>query len=294
MCKLPQCLGNYQEDDIVLANMRGNESMIRKVLALPGDTIHISDKGQVTTPRKKFRWKNEDAFIQTRSFYVPKAGDTLDFNQLNDVEQDYAIAYLREKGEHIVVKTTLMQGDREINLDRVGATKIANRQVSLNEIDDLPWQDRFLIETQIRQSEPGNAPITLKRNIFHRPLNNENLASADSTIEPIQKIAITDDCYYIICNKGSGCPDSRETGYVTSEKIKGKFVEWPTRFNNTVFSPVVRYIGAGIRILSETSDHVANSISNLITKVQTLFNSDDTKEQTSSNKNMDKENKKRK
>lgn len=166
MCKLPQCLGEIHDQDIVWVALKSGEAMVRNVLAMPGDSIEITDKGIVRTPHRNFKWKNEDSFIQSKTIYIPKAGDTLYFDKLNDVEQDYVLSYLHTHGQKVAVKSTLWQGDREINLDRVGSTKIANRQVSLKEIDFLPWQDRYLIELQIRQSEPGNAPIKIKRELF--------------------------------------------------------------------------------------------------------------------------------
>lgn len=166
MCKLPQCLSRIQDQDIVWVALKSGEAMVRNVLAMPGDSIEITDKGIVRTPHRNFKWKDEDSFIQSKTIYVPKAGDTLYFDKLNDVEQDYILSYLHTHGQKVAVKSTLWQGDREINLDRVGSTKIANRQVSLKEINFLPWQDRYLIELQIRQSEPGNAPIKIKRELF--------------------------------------------------------------------------------------------------------------------------------
>lgn len=166
MCKLPQCLSRIQDQDIVWVALKSGEAMVRNVLAMPGDSIEITDKGIVRTPHRNFKWKDEDSFIQSKTIYVPKAGDTLYFDKLNDVEQDYVLSYLHTHGQKVAVKSTLWQGDREINLDRVGSTKIANRQVSLKEINFLPWQDRYLIELQIRQSEPGNAPIKIKRELF--------------------------------------------------------------------------------------------------------------------------------
>jgi len=166
MCKLPQCLGEIHDQDIVWVALKSGEAMVRNVLAMPGDSIEITDKGIVRTPHRNFKWKDEDSFIQSKTIYVPKAGDTLYFDKLNDVEQDYVLSYLHTHGQKVAVKSTLWQGDREINLDRVGSTKIANRQVSLKEINFLPWQDRYLIELQIRQSEPGNAPIKIKRVLF--------------------------------------------------------------------------------------------------------------------------------
>ena len=187
MCKLPQCLSKIKEQDIVWLSLKSGETMVRRVLAMPGDSIEITDKGRVRTPHRNYKWKGEDAFIQSQTIYVPKAGDTLYFDKLNEVEQDYILAYLHTHGEKIAIKSTLWQGDREINIDRVGATKIANRQVSLKEVDYLPWQDRYLIELQIRQAEPGNAPIKIKRELFRlKPAKLEltppPTSSADSTV----------------------------------------------------------------------------------------------------------------
>jgi hypothetical protein len=259
--------------------------MVRKVLAMPGDSIEITDKGSVRTPHRNFKWKGEDAFIQSRTIYIPKAGDTLYFDQLNDVEQDYIVSYLHTHGQKIALKSTLWQGDREINIDRVGSTKIANRQVSLKEIDFLPWQDRYLIELQIRQSEPGNAPIKIKRQLFRlKPAKPEQtpppntqtdssetahadsakadsikidsvkIAQVDTTKkdsvkkieeeyldEPINKIVIDEDCYYLTCTKGSSCPDSRELGYFTRKDFIGQYMAWPDKVKRKAIIPLKNF-----------------------------------------------------
>lgn len=291
MCKVPQCFIGLNDEDVVWVKLKSGETQVRNLLAMPGDSLEITDKGQVTTSHKNYSWEGEDAFIQSRKIYVPKAGDTLVFNELSDVEQDYIISYLRDKGESVLVKTTLWQGNREINIDRVGSTKIANRQVSLNEIDFLPWQDRYLIEEQIRHSEPGNAPIKLKRQLFHGKMqvpvaehdsttqdssavdsakvatDSTKVATADSTVtvvadstskvaeapknkpqavkvfgEEITKIVVNDDCYYLVCNKSSACPDSREMGYYTEDRMIGRHVQWPDRIKETFIEPVITYV----------------------------------------------------
>ena len=301
MCKLPQCLAQVKDQDVVWLMLKSGETMVRRVLAMPGDTIEITDKGRVRTPHRNFTWKGEDAFIQSKTIYIPKAGDTLYFDKLNEVEQDYILTYLHTHGEKIAVKSTLWQGDREINIDRVGATKIANRQVSLKEVDFLPWQDRYLIELQIRQAEPGNAPIKIKRELFRlKPakleLNPPPSVSADSTDsnsvktdsikvaladssksaktdttqtdttkkdsavaaapakeepeqyldEPLNKIVIEEDCYYLTCLKGSNCSDSREMGYFTDKDIIGLYMEWPDRFKAKVINPILHYTNLAI------------------------------------------------
>lgn len=285
VCKLPQCASSAKEQDYVLAKFYGNEYMIRRIIAMPGDTISISDKGKVITPHRHFKWKGEDAFIQTQSIYIPKIGDTLRFEQLNEVEQDYLISYLHSLGEKVFVKTTLWQGEREINIDRVGATKIANRQVSLKEIDFLPWQDRYLIELQIRRSEPGNSPIKLKRKLYRikqKELPPTNIAEQDSlqdsvdisltppgevavpeiakvdtasdepqpppppeeTAEPLDEVIITKDCYFLACEKGSNCPDSRELGYFSADHIVGLHLKTPDKIKAKFVDPALTYVKA--------------------------------------------------
>ena len=297
MCKVPQCLNQIKDQDIVWVTLKSGETMVRKVLAMPGDSIEITDKGHVRTPHRNFKWKGEDAFIQSKTIYVPKAGDTLYFDKLNEVEQDYILAYLHTHGEKIAIKSTLWQGDREINIDRVGSTKIANRQVSLKEVDFLPWQDRYLIELQIRQAEPGNAPIKIKRELFRfKPAKLEltppPTSSADSSVsdtaktdtvkvakadttqkdstkkdsavaapakpapakeepeqyldEPLNKIVIEEDCYYLTCLKGSSCPDSRELGYFTHKDFIGRYMEWPDRFKNRIIVPAKKFFDKSI------------------------------------------------
>ncbi|MBO7384101.1 MAG: S26 family signal peptidase [Fibrobacter sp.] len=218
VCKLPQCIDQVKKNETVWAELRNHETLVRRVIAMPGDTLHISDKGFIKSGKFRTLWRGENAFIESRDIYVPKKGDTLHFDALNDVEQDYAITLLHEQGVNFHIKTTLWQGEREINIDRVGSTKLSNRQVSLQEINVLPWQDRRLIEMQIRQSEPGNSPIKLRRELLHE---------ADSSL--INEIVVEDDCYFLACLRGNHCVDSRETGYFTKERLLGRYVEFPDK-----------------------------------------------------------------
>lgn len=319
VCKLPQCASSAKEQDYVLAKFYSNEYMIRRIIAMPGDTISISDKGKVITPHRHFKWKGEDAFIQTQSIYIPKIGDTLRFEQLNEVEQDYLISYLHSLGEKVFVKTTLWQGEREINIDRVGATKIANRQVSLKEIDFLPWQDRYLIELQIRRSEPGNSPIKLKRKLYRikqKELPPTNIAEQDSlqdsvdisltppgevavpeiakvdtasdepqppppseeTAEPLDEVIITKDCYFLACEKGSNCPDSRELGYFSADHIVGLHLKTPDKIKAKFVDPALTYVKAAEVVARDIWRIVKDSAEKAYNFVVEIFKSDEAAE----------------
>lgn len=218
MCKLPQCIDKIKSNESVWAKLRNQETLVRKVIAMPGDSLSISDNGKVQTKDLHFKWTDENAFIQSRTIYIPQKGDTLYLDSLNDIEEDYALSLLQEQGEKIFIKTTLWQGSHELSLERVGATKLGNRQVSLQEINLLPWQDRYLIELQIRQSEPGNHPIKLRRQFFRE---------ADST--QITQFTIQEDCYYVACERGAHCVDSRETGYITKNRLLGRHIKYPDK-----------------------------------------------------------------
>ena len=211
MCKLPHCTERIQDGDFVWGIMRNQDNMVRKVLGVPGDSITITNNGKVYTPHRNFKWKGEDAFIETRSIYVPRKGDTLFFDKLNDVEQDNLISLMHEQNEKIYIKSSLWQGNRQMAIERIGSTKLGNRLVSLQEIDYMPWQDRYLVELQIFQSEPGNAPIQIKRELFN---------AKDSS--KISFYVVPEDCYYLVCEKSNHCADSREVGYFTKNRLLGR------------------------------------------------------------------------
>ena len=219
MCKLPGCTDKIQDGDFVWGVLRNQNEMVRKVLGIPGDSITITNNGKVYTPHRNFKWKGEDAFIETRSIYIPRKGDTLFFDKLSDVEQDYLISLMNELNEKIYIKSSLWQGNREMALERIGSTKLGNRPVSLQEINYMPWQDRFLVELQIFQSEPGNAPIHIKREIYN---------AKDSS--KISFYVVPEDCYYLVCEKASHCADSREVGYFTKNRLLGRADKTANKF----------------------------------------------------------------
>ena len=223
MCKLPSCTEKIVDGDFVWGIMRNQDNMVRKVLGVPGDSITITNNGKVYTPHRNFKWKGEDAFIETRSIYVPRKGDTLRFDQLNDVEQDYLIALMHEQNEKIYIKSSLWQGNREMPLERIGSTKLGNRLVSLQEIDYMPWQDRFLVELQIFLAEPGNTPIHIKRELY-----NANDSSK------ISFYVVPEDCYYLVCEKSNHCADSREIGYFTKNRLIGRANKTANKIQNKI------------------------------------------------------------
>ena len=229
MCKLPRCTEQIQDGDFVWGIMRNQDNMVRKVLGVPGDSITITNNGKVYTPHRNFKWKGEDAFIETRSIYIPRKGDTLFFDKLNDVEQDNLISLMHEQNEKFYIKSSLWQGSREMPLERIGSTKLGNRVVSLQEIDYMPWQDRYLVELQIFQSEPGNAPINIKRELFN---------AKDSS--KISFYVVPEDCYYLVCEKSSHCADSREVGYFTKNRLLGRADKVANKFQKKLERQISR------------------------------------------------------
>lgn len=223
MCKLPQCIDRVSSNETVWAKLRNGETLVRKVVALPGERLEVSDKGVVKTPRLGFRWTDETAFIQSRQVHIPKKGDTLRITQMNDIEEDFFMNLLIEQGEEFFIRTSLWQGDREIGIERLGATKLGNRQVSLQEVNLLPWQDRFLLEQQVFHSETGDTPIQMRR---------EFLRKSDSS--RIEYLVVNEDCYFLGCEKGAFCLDSREVGYFTKSRLLGRYVSEPRMFLNRV------------------------------------------------------------
>ena len=218
VCKYRECIDKIKNGDYVWAQMRNRESLVRRVLAMPGEKVKFYDNGKVRVRNKSTNLSGEEVFIETRKISVPKKGDTLYMNKLNDVEQDYAINILIEQEVPFYIKTSLWQGERELPLDMLGASKLGNRQVSLQEVDMLPWQDRHLLELQVFQREVGNTPIRIKREFF-----NKN----DSSL--IERIVTEDDYYFLISENLKHSPDSRELGYFSKAQLQGRFVDSPNR-----------------------------------------------------------------
>jgi signal peptidase I len=241
MCKLPRCTESIVDGDFVWGIMRNQDNMVRRVLGVPGDSITITNNGKVYTQHRNFKWNGEDAFIETRSFYVPRKGDTLHFDKLNDVEQDYLISLMHEQNEKFYVKSSLWQGKREMPLERIGSTKLGNRLVSLQEIDYMPWQDRFLVELQIFLAEPGNTPIHIKRELY---------SAKDSS--KISYYVVPEDCYYLICEKSNHCADSREIGYFTKNRLLGRANKAANKIQKQIDDRIYRAQNAIKKLLKGT------------------------------------------
>ena len=241
MCKLPRCTESIVDGDFVWGIMRNQDNMVRRVLGVPGDSITITNNGKVYTQHRNFKWNGEDAFIETRSFYVPRKGDTLHFDKLNDVEQDYLISLMHEQNEKFYVKSSLWQGKREMPLERIGSTKLGNRLVSLQEIDYMPWQDRFLVELQIFLAEPGNTPIHIKRELY---------SAKDSS--KISYYVVPEDCYYLICEKSNHCADSREIGYFTKNRLLGRANKAANKIQKQIDDRIFRAQNAIKKLLKGT------------------------------------------
>lgn len=216
MCKHKKCTEKIKADNIVWASLRNKETMVRRVAAKPGEEVAISGVGRLKVNGRKFKWHDENVFIESRSFYVPKKGDTLWFEKLNDVEEDYAIGILQDQKRKFFIESSLWQGEDSVSLEKIGASKLGNSPVSIQMINTLPWQDRYLLELQVFKRENGSDPFKIKRKFFN--------ASDSSQIE---YVVAKDDYYYLVCEKGAHCPDSREHGYFPKKRIMGKYVNSP-------------------------------------------------------------------
>jgi hypothetical protein len=209
VCKLSYCIDKASTGDLVLAKRPSGELQLRQIRGIPHQTLVITADD------------TEGSFIATRKFHIPKAGDTLYLDSLNDVEFDYASNLSREQeGIHkFRVETSLWQGDHEIPLDRVGRTRIGARPVGLREVHGLPWQELYLLQLQIQRDEPGSKHIYFRRKLIN---------TRDSSI--VKSIVVKEDCFYLTCAKKSRCPDSRELGFFTRSRILGLVIPMPSFF----------------------------------------------------------------
>lgn len=224
VCKLPYVKKHLQAGDFVLAKLKNGDLVLRKILAMPGDTVVLFPNGKASVGDRSFKWYRESEILDKREFYVPKKGDSISFDSLNDISFDYASGYLHKKYgfRKYFVKAALYQGNDSVPLSRVGSTRLAGRPISAKEVPGLPWQELYLIKLQIKREEPGAKNIHFERKLFRRK---------DST--EVKTFVMDEDCYYLICIKGDRCEDSREFGYVPQNSITGKVI--PIQFPFSFF-----------------------------------------------------------
>lgn len=216
ICKTPWCKTQIQANDIVLAQKRIGEVLLRRVIGLPGSELKISSEGHVKSEYLDYIWDNEIAFIDSRHFYIPKKGDTLFLDSLNDIEMDLAISILKLQKSSFFIKASVFQGSQELPIDVVGRARIASRPVSVKEIQGLPWQELFLIGLQVQKNQPSVGEVKIKREVF---------SLKDSS--KIESFIALEDYYYLACNQGTRCIDSRELGLFSPSTIIGKKICFP-------------------------------------------------------------------
>lgn len=212
-CKWAPCLESLNTGDFALLELPGKGNIVRKLVAMPGDSIHLSPTGIFKSNSFEQRFKNENIVIDERIVHLPKIGDTVFFDSLNDVELDYALNILRKEKIPFYVKALPYAGKDSLPLELAGNTKIGSRPVSIREIQGLPWQELHLVANQIQMQIHSSDPVTFKRKIFN-PL--------DST--QIQFFITKENMYYFLCVQGEHCADSREIGYIPESQIKGKLI----------------------------------------------------------------------
>lgn len=212
-CKWKSCKENLKPNDFVLVELPNGKEIVRKLIALPGDSLKLSSAGFIQSSIAKHHFKEETIIIDDRIITLPQKGDTLFFNKLNDIETDYTLNLLRQEKIPFFVKALPYSGKDSLPLALAGNTKIGARPVSTREVQGLPWQELHLIANQIQMQIHSTDPIEFKRQIFN---------AKDSTL--IEYFIVPENMYYVLCLQGKYCADSRELGYISKSQIIGKLI----------------------------------------------------------------------
>lgn len=217
VCKLPMCTDKLSRDDIVLISFPDHSKALRSVFGLPGDSLHISPSGKLLAKDKVHLWEDEFEILAPRSFYVPRKDDSISFNELNDLSFDYTSELIRREFgfRNFYTQAKLFRGSDTLPISRVGSTHIFGRPVSIREINGLHWQEYFLIGLQIDREDPGAKHVHFERKLYRTEDSSE-----------VEYFRSPQDTYYVICQKGNRCEDSRSLGYVTQKQIVGKVLRF--------------------------------------------------------------------
>lgn len=212
-CKLELCKERLERGHLVLLKRPPNERMIRKLLALPGDTLEISSNGTAKVGDTVWAFEGDKYIIADRKLYLPREGDTLTLDSLSDIELDFALNILRSEHVKFFVEAVPVAGERSLPSELAGNTRIAQRPVSLREVPGLPWQDLFLISNQIKLLLHTTEPVEFKRTVMN---------AEDPT--KIETFTAREGMYFLACEKLDRCADSREFGYLPGSSILGVHV----------------------------------------------------------------------
>lgn len=216
ICKLPFCTQKLNRSDLVLFRVPRGGYEIRSVFGMPGDSVEIFPEGKISTGKSEFSWDGESEIVAQRKFYVPKKGDSIHFESLNDISFDYASDFFQQTFglRTVFAKAQLFRGQDSLPLSRIGSAHLFGRPVSQNEIHGLRWQEYVMIALQVGREEPGARSVHFERKLFR---------AKDST--EVEAFSAEEDAYYLICFKGSRCEDSRNFGYVPQSAIAGKIIQ---------------------------------------------------------------------
>lgn len=212
-CKWNHCLEDIEPGDFTLIHLPHRNDIVRKLVAFPGDSIHLSAAGFFRAPLIELRYPTENIIIEDRKLRIPKKGDTLYFDSLNDIEIDYALNILRQEKTPFYVEALPFTDEELLPQELAGNTKIGSRPVGIRELQGLPWQELHLIANQIQMQIHSTEPVHFKRKIF---------SAKDSS--QIHFLVVPENMYYILCSNGNRCADSRELGYIPESQIKGKLI----------------------------------------------------------------------
>ena len=134
---------------------------------------------------------------------------------------------------------------------------------------------------QIRLSEPGNAPIKLKRELYHEATTIKDSVET-KTLTPIDSVAIVDDCYYLICKKSSNCTDSKEIGFFTKKNIIGTHIVFMDKIKEAAWNPleyrvkrILNFIKLGFSVAHQTASKSYNKVWDLLPRKEALPDSTD-------------------
>lgn len=209
-CKLEACKERLEVGDLALLKRPPDSRTIRKLLALPGDTLEIFAGGKARAHGETFSLEGDKYIIADRQLYLPREGDTLVLDSLSDIELDFALNILRSEHVRFFMEAVPVSGGRDLPSELAGNTKIAQRPVSLREIPGLPWQDLLLIAGQVKLLLHTNDPVEFRRTVFN---------AQDST--KIETFTSPSGMYFFACEKLDRCADSREFGYLPRSSILG-------------------------------------------------------------------------
>lgn len=185
---------------------------IKKLVALPGDSLKIR-ASNFRVGQKNIKIKNDNYFSELTKLYIPQKNDSIYLNNLNNTEFDYINKLIKRENPlwDVKIKNQFLKDNIIIDDNEIYSLNLKRKQLNSKVVSNLRWQELELLKLQLDKRHPSSK-IKIKRFLVIQDSLN------------LSTYKVKENYTFVLGNNGRKSLDSREFGYLSTNKIKGKII----------------------------------------------------------------------